>query len=419
MKTKKKKGTGRAKGTGSIQKKGNSYYFRIKINGKEICRKMKNVSTDKEAELEATRLYTISSAETHEEVALFAGRARKIIRERNEILIHKAFEVYKNSSIRPPANEKTMKQHEYHWKLFLEWLPDNEQTFKNVEDKLDSFFSNIASKKNPRTFNSILKTLKLVFRIVYPVKTNPCLLIHKLNEKTKHHKALSEKEIEKVLSSVDIDYPLSIPHRDEMKALFRVGIYTGMRLIDCCLLEWENIDLINGYIRVVPYKTANSGRRVTIPIHHNLRVCLESLLRKNKYVLPNVADRYNRNPGGVDLSACRIIWYAIGEKPPKGELPTRMKGYGFHSLRHSFVSFCANAGVPLAVVQEIAGHGSMMVTRVYTHFAPDTLREAVNAIPGSNQRTLTDSVKLARIKEILSDKKRFTKAEKAILKLLQ
>jgi hypothetical protein len=61
----------RAKGTGSVQKKGSKYYFRIKINGKEIVRRMPEVSSDKEADLEATRLYTIASAKTKEEIGFF------------------------------------------------------------------------------------------------------------------------------------------------------------------------------------------------------------------------------------------------------------------------------------------------------------------------------------------------------------
>ena len=49
----------RAKGTGSVQKKGNKYYFRIKVNGKEITRRMPGVTNDREADLEATYFYNI------------------------------------------------------------------------------------------------------------------------------------------------------------------------------------------------------------------------------------------------------------------------------------------------------------------------------------------------------------------------
>ena len=53
----------------------------------------------------------------------------------------------------------------------------------------------------------------------------------------------------------------------------------------------------------------------------------------------------------------------------------------FHSLRHTFVSFSANAGVPLHVIQAIVGHESTTMTRHYYHENLTALQQAVNAIP--------------------------------------
>ena len=53
----------------------------------------------------------------------------------------------------------------------------------------------------------------------------------------------------------------------------------------------------------------------------------------------------------------------------------------FHSLRHTFVSFAANAGVPLHIVQSIVGHESTAMTRHYYHENIDALKSAVAAIP--------------------------------------
>ena len=53
----------------------------------------------------------------------------------------------------------------------------------------------------------------------------------------------------------------------------------------------------------------------------------------------------------------------------------------FHSLRHTFVSFSANAGVPLHIVQSIVGRESTAMTRHYYHEKIDALKSAVAAIP--------------------------------------
>lgn len=53
----------------------------------------------------------------------------------------------------------------------------------------------------------------------------------------------------------------------------------------------------------------------------------------------------------------------------------------FHSLRHTFVSISANAGVPLPVVQSIVGHCSTAMTQHYYHESENALRQTVEAIP--------------------------------------
>jgi len=55
--------------------------------------------------------------------------------------------------------------------------------------------------------------------------------------------------------------------------------------------------------------------------------------------------------------------------------------YTFHSLRHSFVSELANAGIAPDVRQLLAGHSEERSHAVYTHTKLDTLRTAVLKLP--------------------------------------
>ncbi|MFM1551463.1 MAG: tyrosine-type recombinase/integrase [Lentisphaeria bacterium] len=69
--------------------------------------------------------------------------------------------------------------------------------------------------------------------------------------------------------------------------------------------------------------------------------------------------------------------------------------FGFHSLRHSFVSFCANAGVPLSTVQKLIGHGSPAMTRHYHHLSDEAAQSAMAALPMNGKHTgPTDADKL-------------------------
>jgi site-specific recombinase XerD len=55
--------------------------------------------------------------------------------------------------------------------------------------------------------------------------------------------------------------------------------------------------------------------------------------------------------------------------------------YTFNSLRHSFVSELANAGIAPDVRQMLAGHSEERSHAVYTHTKIDALRKAIETLP--------------------------------------
>ncbi len=57
---------------------------------------------------------------------------------------------------------------------------------------------------------------------------------------------------------------------------------------------------------------------------------------------------------------------------------------GWHVLRHSFVSACANRGIDQRLVETWAGHMSQEMSRRYSHMYPSTQREALSAIFGAS-----------------------------------
>ena len=53
----------------------------------------------------------------------------------------------------------------------------------------------------------------------------------------------------------------------------------------------------------------------------------------------------------------------------------------FHSLRHTTTSMLKMSGVPEAVVRDIIGHDSELVSRLYTHVGDDMKRQAIVHLP--------------------------------------
>ena len=179
-----------------------------------------------------------------------------------------------------------------------------------------------------------------------------------------------------------------VMNKQEIRVIYYLGMFTGQRLKDCVLLQWQNIDMEHERIWVKQFKT---GKEVTIPISKELLEVLNEARewQENQYVCPKTAARYNKvntegkNVGNnlVNIDVLRVIrWIGL---EPSISVPGRNKKmtvYGFHSLRHSFASFCAEAGVPKAVLLSILGTDSDIADKYCTHVGEDAQLLAINAI---------------------------------------
>ena len=154
--------------------------------------------------------------------------------------------------------------------------------------------------------------------------------------------------------------------------LFAIGIYTGLRLGDCAMLRWRAVDMTHGILQVVPNKTKRylHNRPVTIPIHPALMALLKEIPEdsRKEFVIPCVAACYRESRPKLSSRLKRIFDEAGIETSIRIEgRQWKAPEATFHSLRHTFVSMSANAGVPLHVVQSIVGHTNVAMTRHYYH----------------------------------------------------
>ncbi|UDQ96804.1 site-specific integrase [Lentisphaerota bacterium WC36G] len=411
----------RKKGQGSIFLRGQTYYLKYRVNGKSKTISLKTTNQEK-AEEEANKYFLITQAQNIEEIALFTGRAKKIINEINKIELKDTFKQFKNSTLRPECSEKTLNQHHLHLKTLLKWLETKPQIkgFADLDRNiLEQFFADLNSKNNAIKYNRILKSLKLIYRIIEPEKVNPFKSFKKLIEENHERKEFTQTQIKNIFAVFD-NKKFHLMHKKEMKILFKLAVYTGMRLKNCALIEWNDIDLERNLISCIPFKGRRFSKKpLLIPIHSNLKKSLFKLNQKKKgsYVLTEVARRYEYNPTGVQKDCTKVIDFSFFD-PIKDEKITRNKDYSFHSFRHSFVSFCANAKVPLHVVQEIVGHSSPAMTRHYTHVNNEAMQEVVKALD-FDKNTISETEKLAQIAKVISDKKRKSASDKQILEILK
>jgi integrase len=119
-------------------------------------------------------------------------------------------------------------------------------------------------------------------------------------------------------------------------------------------------------------------------LHHALREILAAIPESERgvFVIPEIANDYTGARWKISQGIAQIFDSANITTSIQLEGRSRKTPEAtFHSLRHTFVSLAANAGVPLHIVQSIVGHESTAMTRHYYHENVDSLRMAVNAIP--------------------------------------
>ncbi len=170
---------------------------------------------------------------------------------------------------------------------------------------------------------------------------------------------------------------------EDWKGAILCGYYTGLRLRDIADLEWSAINWQEQKITVTTRKTRKD---VTIPIHPQFVAWLKRQTRGigKAPVFPTLAGKSGAGRSGLSMAFKRIMERA----KIKGRLLRDATGEGrsqsslsFHSLRHSFNAALANAGVGVEMRQELIGHSSLEMNRLYTHPDMEVKRKAVALLP--------------------------------------
>ena len=106
------------------------------------------------------------------------------------------------------------------------------------------------------------------------------------------------------------------------------------------------------------------------------------------FVFPALAGRGTGGKSGLSGQFAGIMARAgivgkVTRHTPEGRANSSLS---FHSLRHSFNSAMANAGVSQEVRMKLTGHTSAEMNKGYTHHELAPLRAAVAVIPGIQRK---------------------------------
>ncbi len=299
--------------------------------------------------------------------ALFDGIASGAIRT-------KAGERYKPSVVR-----------EYERSLRLHILPKlggaklSKLQRRDVQRLVDEL---LESGADPSTIRNALKPLQVIYRRAIEdgdLAVNPCERLRLPAARGRRERIASPTEAAALITAL----------RPDDRALWGCAFYAGLRRGELRALEWSDVDLVSGLIRVERSMTgygeagepkSRAGRR-GVPIVAALR----DLLVEHKLVT-------RRDSGFVFGSSATQTFTptAVRKRALTAWRRAVLEPIGLHECRHTFASLLIAAGVNAKAITSYLGHASIQTTfDLYGHLMPGNEEEAVALVDAYLERADT------------------------------
>lgn len=427
----------RGNGEGCLWKRGEVYYLRRtdpltgKMNAKVLYLDGKKCTTEEMAKaavnIELSARHKIETIETKQEYLVQIAQNKQIIAS----IKYNVDDIWKEFSDSPLRNQDVstsrFAEMERVVGIFVGWCHHNDISSMTdiTQENVMKFLNEVTKELSARSYNSYREILRNVFGKIWKhmgMDSNPVEDIPTKKMVTQSRKEFTQKQVKAIFDGFDMGFFYKVGEtqiqyhpqdEEEFRVAILLGAYTGCRMKDACLMRWSDVDMEKRTISFMPRKTRHSsGMEVTLPIHEKLFSALASAPKENEYINPRLAERYEYNPDGISKTIEKLIFCATGLKITADAEKGRARGanqYGMHSFRHTFVSFCGNAGVPMHVVQYIVGHGSPAMTEHYFHASMAAKSQAVAAIqigPSAvtareEMHRLIDAADEAKIQKIL------------------
>jgi integrase len=206
------------------------------------------------------------------------------------------------------------------------------------------------------------------------VSMNPCLAIEPLKNKPQRKGVFTPEQIAALLKAAEGDW----------RGLILLAFYTGQRLQDCANIRWRDVDLVSD-IKTIRFQVRKTDAEIVTVVHPALEDYLLSLptaKSDDAFLFPSLAER-KASPlskqFGELIALANIDRGVIRERTTYGG--RSVSSLSFHSLRHSFSSILANAGVSEERRMALVGHASRDMHQKYTHHQLEQLRDAISVLP--------------------------------------
>lgn len=203
--------------------------------------------------------------------------------------------------------------------------------------------------------------------------------------------SMDKAEVEKFLNY------LNNQDNVQMGIALKVLLFIGIRRGELCGLEWNDINLNNGYVYIrrsvssvsglgvveIDTKRESSQRLLTMP-----NVLINTLAKNKEW------QAEQRKQLGDMWQGCRgsgkVFTGQLGDRLHPSMITNwmnratkgaKMQHYSVHSLRHTNITLQIEEGVPIAAISARAGHAKISTTLdIYSHFLREADKKAINTL---------------------------------------
>jgi len=195
------------------------------------------------------------------------------------------------------------------------------------------------------------------------IPVNPARFIRLPKRELRLPSFLSIEEVVKML-----EFPPSTPAGLRDRVIMEVLYATGIRVSELVGLNFSNVDILGGTVRVF-----GKGRKERIvPIGRPAIFALGEYLKNRR--TSNV-ERRTINALFLNARGQRLTSRSVETIVNKYARLAGLRNVTPHTFRHSFATHLLDRGADLKMVQELLGHTSLSTTQIYTHITPQRLRE--------------------------------------------
>jgi len=383
-----------------------TYNFQVMVNGERIIEstgetnfnKAQKVANKRALELREGTDYRIQLTRLIRSIKDMPEKAReKAINDCTKSLLSEnpvKMEIKSGLSLflekpgKAPDARNTLNSFKRVWTALCNWLAEYHPDIKYVheinEEIAENFLNHIWNTGiAEQTYNEYIKILRRIFNVLSKdigTSQNVWNSTEKVKINSVSKKPLTKDEFVSIMQAAE----------GEIRLLLIIGFYTGLRLGDACQLKWEDVNLKTAMFNITPSKTKGHDKTINIPIHSILYEILRRVpSTDSEYVLPEIAATYLKDPGAVSKKIQKTFIKAgikTTEERKRGVKNATV--YGFHSLRHSFISLCAAEGIPQHVVREMVGHSSDAIHQIYQHANTEQKRKAIDMLPSIEEENI-------------------------------